>query len=155
MSIHQRIILAALAALALGASAIPASAMPTGLNGNGYVVRAQTAASSSTSVPPILSTVKASQLATTERSAQQAAAYTPPKGAKYSNAEFNGYRSTATRHTTPGVAGVATPQNGFEWGDAGIGAAVGFVLAALGLGGALLISQRRPRHRRHTTALTS
>jgi hypothetical protein len=38
---------------------------------------------------------------------------------------------------------VITPQTGFDWGDAGIGAAGGFALSMLGLGGALILSQRR------------
>ena len=53
---------------------------------------------------------------------------------------------------TPGVVVVATPPVGFDWGDAGIGAAAGFALAMLGLGGALAIT-RRQRRDRHTAAL--
>jgi len=34
---------------------------------------------------------------------------------------------------------------GFDWGDAGIGAAGGLALATLGIGGGLAISQRRER----------
>ena len=41
---------------------------------------------------------------------------------------------------TPGVVVVATPPVGFDWGDAGIGAAAGFALAMLGLGGTLVIT---------------
>ena len=55
---------------------------------------------------------------------------------------------------TPGVVAVVTPPVGFDWGDAGIGAAAGFALAMLGLGGALAIT-RRQRRDRHTTALPS
>jgi hypothetical protein len=50
------------------------------------------------------------------------------------------------------VARIETPQSGFDWGDAGIGAAGGVALAALGLGGALAVSQRRPRRGRQTTS---
>jgi hypothetical protein len=157
MSIRHRITgtVAALAALALGASATPASATLFDLNANGSFVPAQTTASNTTSVPPILPIVKASQLAKVEQAEQQAADYAPAKGARYSNAELGAYRTTATRHIISGVAGVATPQVGFDWGDAGIGATVGFVLALLGLGAAIVISQRRPRRSRRTTALTS
>lgn len=116
---------------------------------------ASPAQSSRTSVPPILPAIKASQLARTEQAARQAAAYAPPKRSQYSNAETNTYRVVPSRHTTPGVAAVAAPQTGFDWGDAGIGAAAGFTLAILGLGAALVISRRRPPRTSHTTALTS
>ena len=47
-------------------------------------------------------------------------------------------------HTTPG--------GGFDWGDAGIGAAGGLALAMIALGGGLTVSQRRGRRARHSTA---
>ena len=52
------------------------------------------------------------------------------------------------------VVRIQTPRSGFDWGDAGIGAAAGVALAMLGLGGALLIT-RRPKPTRNTTALPS
>jgi hypothetical protein len=52
------------------------------------------------------------------------------------------------------VVRVQAPQSGFDWGDAGIGAAGGVALAMLGLGGALVITHR-PKRTRHTTALPS
>ena len=51
------------------------------------------------------------------------------------------------------VVRVQMPQNEFDWGDAGIGAAGGLALAILGLGGGLVISRRRPRRARQSTAL--
>jgi hypothetical protein len=61
--------------------------------------------------------------------------------------------------TTPGsvpqaVVRIQTPPNGFDWGDAGIGAVGGLALAMIGLGGALAVSQRRPRGNRQTTPLS-
>ena len=54
-------------------------------------------------------------------------------------------RSTSAGDTTKmAVVRVETPRSGFDWGDAGIGAAGGVALAMLGLGGALAISQRHP-----------
>jgi hypothetical protein len=45
------------------------------------------------------------------------------------------------------IVRVIAPQSGFDWGDAGIGAAGGVALTMLGIGTALAISsQRRPRH---------
>jgi hypothetical protein len=46
-------------------------------------------------------------------------------------------------------------QSGFDWGDAGIGAAGGLALAMLGLGGGLLIYRQRPQRSRRTTAVPS
>jgi hypothetical protein len=50
------------------------------------------------------------------------------------------------------VVRIQTPPSGFDWGDAGIGAAGGLALAMIGLGGALVVSQR-PRRSRQTTPL--
>ena len=52
------------------------------------------------------------------------------------------------------VVRVHAPQSGFDWGDAGIGAAGGLALGMLGVGGGLAIS-RRPQRGRRTTALPS
>jgi hypothetical protein len=62
------------------------------------------------------------------------------------------------RVTTPGsapqaVVRIQTPPNGFDWADAGIGAAGGLALAMIGVGGALAVSQRRPRASRQTSPL--
>jgi hypothetical protein len=51
---------------------------------------------------------------------------------------------------TPGsapqaVVRIQTPPSGFDWGDAGIGAVGGLALATIGVGGALVVSQRRGR----------
>ena len=53
------------------------------------------------------------------------------------------------------VVRIQTPSSGFDWGDAGIGAAGGVAIAMLGLGGALVVSNHRPRRTRQTTALPS
>jgi hypothetical protein len=56
----------------------------------------------------------------------------------------------STASTPPTVIRVSPRNGGFVWGDAGIGAAGGFALSMLAIGGALAISQRRTRR-----ALTS
>jgi hypothetical protein len=61
---------------------------------------------------------------------------------------------SSSPQATPTVR-VITPQTGFDWGDAGIGAAGGFALSMLGLGGALTVSQRRSHRSDRSTALTS
>ena len=52
------------------------------------------------------------------------------------------------------VVRISSPDGGFDWGDAGIGAAGGVAIAMLGVGGALAVSQRRPRRTRQTTSLS-
>lgn len=47
----------------------------------------------------------------------------------------------------PTIVRVTAPDGGFDWGDAGIGAAGGFALSMIGLGAALAASQRRTRRR--------
>ena len=49
------------------------------------------------------------------------------------------------------VVRITTPASGFDWGDAGIGAAGGLALAMLGVGGGLVISHQRPRRTHPTT----
>ena len=50
---------------------------------------------------------------------------------------------------------VITPAGGFDWGDAGIGAAAGVALSMIGLAGALAVSQRRTRRSTGSEAVTS
>ena len=164
-------------ALALSATAAPASARSFNYNSTGSMVQqppptgvafshgartrslaaagagdryGDTPTLSTVSVPPILPTVKASQLARFEQAERQAAAYAPPNGRVYSDAETNAYKTVAI----PSVVAVAASPVGFDWGDAGIGAAAGFALAIVGLGSALVISRRQRRGHR-TTALPS
>ena len=107
-------------ALALSATAAPASARSFNYNSTGSMVQqppptgvafshgartrslaaagagdryGDTPTLSTVSVPPILPTVKASQLARFEQAERQAAAYAPPNGRVYSDAE--------TMHTRP------------------------------------------------------
>lgn len=56
--------------------------------------------------------------------------------------------------TAQPIVRIQTPQSGFDWGDAGIGAAGAVALAMLGLGGALFVSQRRPSRNSRTTSLS-
>ena len=62
--------------------------------------------------------------------------------------------SPFTLPQTP-VVRITTPASGFDWGDAGVGAAGGLALAMLGVGGGLAISRQRPRPTRPTTGLGS
>jgi hypothetical protein len=61
--------------------------------------------------------------------------------------ELNPPPTTTTTSSRPAVQVVRVPApGGFDWGDAGIGAVGGFGLSMLGLGGGLVIAQRRGRH---------
>jgi hypothetical protein len=66
----------------------------------------------------------------------------------------HGARPAVISGAPQAVVRIQTQQSGFDWGDAGIGAAGGLALAMLGLGGGLVISQR-PRRARHSTARPS
>ena len=55
----------------------------------------------------------------------------------------------------PRVVRLEVPASGFDWGDAGIGAAAGLALSMIVLGGALAMSQNCTRRARRTTALPS
>jgi hypothetical protein len=58
----------------------------------------------------------------------------------------------APSHAGKGAVVVITEPSGFDWGDAGIGAAGAIALALLGVGGALVISARRPQQTRGNAA---
>ena len=54
----------------------------------------------------------------------------------------------------PTIVRVSPGNGGFDWGDAGIGAAGGFALSMIGLGAAMTFSQQRTRRNRRA-GLTS
>lgn len=56
---------------------------------------------------------------------------------------------------TTRIVRVTVPANGFDWGDAGIGAAGGVAITMLVVGAGLTLSQRRNGYPRHGTAHTS
>jgi hypothetical protein len=55
-------------------------------------------------------------------------------------------------NVTP-IVRVIAPSGGFDWGDAAIGAAGGFALSMLGLGGALTLSERRGTRPKRPSAI--
>ena len=56
---------------------------------------------------------------------------------------------------TTRIVHVTVPAGGFDWADAGIGAAGGLAVSILGIGAALTVSQRRTGHPHHRPARTS
>jgi hypothetical protein len=61
---------------------------------------------------------------------------------------------TGASYTIPQtpVVRIIAPASGFDWGDAGIGAAGGLALSMTAVGAGLALSQRRSRRTRHSTA---
>lgn len=139
----QHITKAAAIALAVGAFAAPvASASPIADNMTLQDKQVSQSAPSSgrQGVPPILPALNPSQSAAIQRAEQRAAqgsAHTVPVSARYSNAETNAYPSRSA------VVQVTAADSGFDWGDAGIGAAGGLVLSIVAIGGGLVLVQRR------------
>ena len=78
----------------------------------------------------------------------------PPATAVYSRPDKSMIRVIPPASAPQAVVRITTPRNGFDWGDAGIGAAGGLALATIGLGGALVLSQRRPRRTRQSTPIS-
>ena len=68
-----------------------------------------------------------------------------PPASVYSRPDKSMVRVTTPGSAPQAVVRIQTPPSGFDWGDAGIGAAGGLALAMIGLGGALAVSQRRSR----------
>ena len=151
----QRITKATAVALAVGALAAPvASAGP--IADNAYSLQDKQLSPSTQSLgvqgaPPILPAPNPSQSAAIQRAEQRAAqglAQALPNSAKYSTAETNAYPIRS------GVVRVAATNGGFDWGDAGIGAAGGLVLSIVAIGGGLVLVQRRPRTDKTTAVAT-
>ena len=107
--------------------------------------------------PPILARARASEQASIDRAQAreaQALSYSPPPGAQYRMEELNA-NASAVHPVAATAPTVKAPGGGFDWGDAGIGAAGGLALAMLGLAGALTLSQRRAWRSSRSAALTS
>jgi hypothetical protein len=69
--------------------------------------------------------------------------------------DLNPTVATTTPSPQPAVQIVRVPApGGFDWGDAGIGAAGGFGLSMLAIGGGLVITQRRDRRSNGPAAAT-
>jgi hypothetical protein len=93
-------------------------------------------------IPPILGTTKHEEQAAIKRLKAQHYTDKLPVNPAYLGAMYRGYgpRGPATGHTqSPSTQ----PDNGFDWGDAAIGAAAGLALTLLIVGGAMVLSHRR------------
>ena len=54
-------------------------------------------------------------------------------------------RTQLPQSPDPTIVRVIAPNNGFRWGDAGIGAATGLAISLIAVGGTLAVSLRRLR----------
>jgi hypothetical protein len=78
-------------------------------------------------------------------STNPAATANRPPATVYSRPDKSMIRVTTPETAPEAVVRIQTPSNGFDWGDAGIGAAGGLALSVIAVGGALAVSQRRSR----------
>ena len=149
MTTTHRITTGVALALALGISAAPASARTFDLAANGSYVPAATAAAAQPSSP-------ASSAACGD--VCSGGGYSSTSGQPTNPTIYVPAVSASTQAysppTNPTIVHLTAGNSGFDWGDAGIGAAGGIALSMVGLGGALVVSQRRTRHAHHTTAVT-
>jgi hypothetical protein len=126
----------------------------------GVVVRPNPDEQAVPDVTPILPAPKPAQVVALRKAQQQERlaylAYHQPNSAKYSNAETSAYASAIPTGVPSTVVHVASQDGGFDWGDAGIGAAGGLGLAIVGVGGAFAITQqRRGRRSKGSAAITN
>jgi hypothetical protein len=92
-------------------------------------------------VAPILRRVPASALAAVNSAKEHALVYHVPQSARYSTADVNAY--TPSAHPVAAAApSLKAPSNGFDWGDAAIGAGITAAIALLMTGGGLAVRQR-------------
>ena len=98
--------------------------------------------------PPILWPARDSEIAAINRAkAQQRAAlsYSPPATARYSSAVMNAFTPTA-RPVAVSAPTVKAPSDGFDYGDAAIGAAIAAAIAALASGTVAVRRRSQPQH---------
>ncbi len=78
-----------------------------------------------------------------------------PAGSASVQASSRATRPVSLVSTPATIVRVTARNTGFDWADAGIGAAGGLAVSMVGLGGALTVSQRRGRRHSGPTGLTS
>jgi hypothetical protein len=94
-------------------------------------------------IPPILGKTQAAEQAAIDRLKAQHYTDKLSGNAVYSPAALNGYGSARPVSVHAPTSPSANPDNGFDWGDAAIGAAGGLTLTLLVGGGGLVLSRRR------------
>jgi hypothetical protein len=150
MTTTHRTATAALLIMSLAAAGAPAaSAMPNHGESGGVTKPAPAAVYSlhDKSMIPATAPSKAAGTAANDGSPS-----TPTTSGPRSEVVSGGGYGSGT--LAPTIVRVVDGNSGFDWVDAGIGAAGGIALSMVGLGGALGASQYRTRRTRHTAALS-
>jgi hypothetical protein len=106
-------------------------------------------------IPPILGTSQAAEQAVIDKLKAQHYTDKLPVNPAYSAAALNGYGSGHPAAVQTPKSPSAQPDNGFDWGDAAIGAAAGLSLTLIVVGGALVFSHRRSRSGDRTKIATT
>lgn len=115
----------------------------------------QQAAPQAVPIPPILGKTQAAEQAAIDRLKAQHYTGKLPVPAAYAAAALNGYGSPHPTRVQAPKTPSANPDNGFDWGDAAIGAAAGLSLTLLVGAGAMALSRRRsPQADRANVATT-
>ena len=119
----------------------PPQAQPAGPSPEVHPNPDQQATHSGAGVPPVSHLTRPQQLAAIARLKEQALLnHVPPYG-RQSNVDAN------TRPVAAPAPTLKAPDNGFDWGDAAIGAGITLTLALLITAGSLAVRQRsQPRH---------
>jgi hypothetical protein len=139
MTTTHRISTAIVLTCALGIAATSASARPFDLNANGSYVPSANGSAAGTHDPGTRSVAAAGAGYGSGDSA------IPSTGAHHPQPEAVASGGAGAPNTSATVVRVLAPTDGFDWGDAGIGAAGGLALATIGVGGALAVSHHRTR----------
>jgi hypothetical protein len=121
----------------------PPQAQPTGPSPAVHPNPDQQAPQGGPGVPPISHPPKLAQLAAIERLKEQALLNHVPPNGRHSNADVN----TRAHPVAAPAPTLKAPDNGFDWGDAAIGAGIIATLALLITAGGVAVRQRsQPRH---------
>jgi hypothetical protein len=113
----------------------------------GIAIPSTAAAGATTTSPAVLPNPDQQQL---KKLSQPA----PPQSAASTTVQPNPDQQPAASTTPAVIVRTGPASSGFDWGDAGIGAAGTIGLAAIALGGALAITQRRTRRARRSADAT-
>lgn len=151
--------------LALSASAAPDAVARLNLEPGAPIFQSQTANprpevhaspnQRATGIPPILPASALASRAEIRHDEQQKAerfAYTVPTNARYGSAATNDYSNVKAPSVPNTGVRVVAHNDGFDWGDAGIGAAGGLILVTVGAGTAFAVTQQRRTRRQNESA---